>query len=385
MGRIGVPDVFGKIGLITGRPRFDVAVAAAQSVMPQVITVTPVETESPKMPAGRGPLFKHPLELAKRYKLGTAALVLLVAGAIIIQAVFAYESAGITRAQKAADKAGVARLPGKPISGFNITVPADKLQSKLKSITHQPMTLTVGTLKQQVDSDTIKSWLKITANGQKTEYYIHVNEAVIGGSLIRLANEHVQAPVDKVTVNEDGAKVVVVNGQPGTKLSDPATLKAQAKDAAKDILGAGGGIKFSTPMAGRSFRSVTPAAFDKLIVSDVTSKKMWLFQNGKQIKSYLVSAGKPTTPTPLGEFHVYAKFTAQDMRGTNPDGTPYFQPQVPWVDYFYEGSAIHGVYWHPLSWFGAINSSHGCVGLPVGDAQWVYDWAPIGTTVITHA
>jgi lipoprotein-anchoring transpeptidase ErfK/SrfK len=84
-------------------------------------------------------------------------------------------------------------------------------------------------------------------------------------------------------------------------------------------------------------------------------------------------------------FHVYAKFTVQDMRGTNPNGTPYFQPKVPWVSYFYQGSAVHGVYWHPLSWFGVNNSSHGCVGLPVDQAQWVFNWAPIGTTVITHA
>ncbi|MGH7192283.1 MAG: L,D-transpeptidase, partial [Candidatus Saccharimonadales bacterium] len=382
--------------------------AAAQSVLPQVITVTPVisraevaapglgqrtlgskpdhaEDEAPKSAAGRGPLLKRPLELAKRYKLGTAALVLLVVGIAVIQGVVAYESANIAREQKAADKAMAARLPGKPVSGFNVTVPAANFQSRLQSITHQPMTLTVGTLTQQVSSDRIKSWLQITANKQKTEYYIHLNEPVIGNSLLSAANEYVASPVDQVTVDEDGTKVVTVAGQNGSWLNDPATLKTQAKQVAKGILGGQGGIKFNTPLATKPFRSVTPAAFDKLIVVNVTSKKMWIFQNGKQIKTYLVSAGKPSTPTPLGEFHIYAKFTVQDMRGSNPDGTPYFQPQVPWVNYFSAGSAIHGVYWHPLSWFGAINSSHGCVGLPVDEAEWVFDWAPMGTPVITHA
>ena len=282
-----------------------------------------------------------------------------------------------------ATTAAVAKLPARSIAGFNITVPAPELQTKIQALTHQPITLTVGSLQTLVDSDTIKSWLQITANRQKTEYYIHTNTAAMGSSLLKLAGQYAHDPVDKVTVKEDGVSRVVIAGQDGLWLNDPATLKTQAKQQAKDLLN-GKGMQFNTPLAAKPFRSVTPAAFDKLLVADVTSKKMWAFENGKQVKSFLVSAGKPSTPTPIGEFHVYAKFTSQDMRGNNPDGSPYFQPAVPWVSYFYEGSAVHGVYWHPLSWFGAINSSHGCVGLPVDEAQWVYNWDSIGTTVITH-
>ncbi len=246
------------------------------------------------------------------------------------------------------------------------------------------MTLTVGTLPTQVDSGTIKSWLQITANKQKTEYYIHVNEAAMSNSLVKLAGQYAQDPVNQVTVDEDGAKRVVVNGQDGIYLSDPDTLKTQAKESAKNVL-SGKGLKFTTPLGTKKFEAVTPAAFDKVIVVNLTTKKMWLFQNGKQVKSYLVSAGAPATPTPQGLFHVYAKFASQDMRGLNTDGSRYFQPHVYWVNYFTAGNAIHGVYWHPLSWFGAINSSHGCVGIPDDEAEWVYNWTPIGTTVITHA
>jgi lipoprotein-anchoring transpeptidase ErfK/SrfK len=73
------------------------------------------------------------------------------------------------------------------------------------------------------------------------------------------------------------------------------------------------------------------------------------------------------------------------MKGFNADGTKYLQPHVHWINYFLPGGyAVHGNYWRPLSWFGNINSSHGCVSLPDDQAQWVYNWAPIGTTVITH-
>jgi lipoprotein-anchoring transpeptidase ErfK/SrfK len=113
---------------------------------------------------------------------------------------------------------------------------------------------------------------------------------------------------------------------------------------------------------------------------------MWVYEKGQLVNQFAVSAGAPATPTPLGRFQIYQKLAVQDMKGYNANGTKYFQPHVHWISYFLPGGyAVHGVYWHPLSWFGVNNSSHGCVGLPDATAEWVYDWAPIGTTVITHA
>ncbi len=28
--------------------------------------------------------------------------------------------------------------------------------------------------------------------------------------------------------------------------------------------------------------------------------------------------------------------------------------------------------------------SHGCVNLTIPDSEWVYNWAPMGTTVVVH-
>lgn len=416
MSRRIIPDILARINPFPDRPRFDVVAAAGQSVLPEIIKVTPVALESEisapgltsksledpspvpdRLGEGSKPTSRHgsshsshrshnksPLGIIRRYKVGAAALVVLIVGIALIQGASAYESASIARDQKAETKSIAADLPGKPVSGFNVTVPAAEFKSKLQAITHQPVTLTVGSYTEQVGSDSIKSWLQITANKQKTEYYIHLNEAAMDKSLLDLAGQYAKDPVNQVTVDEDGKKVVALAGQDGTWLNDPATLKTQASQTAKDVLSGNGGLKFNTPLATKPFKAVTPANFNKLIVVNVTAKKMWIFQNGKQLKSYLVSAGAPDTPTPIGEFHVYAKFTSQDMYGYGPGHQYYFQPAVPWVSYFYEGSAVHGVYWHPLSWFGAINSSHGCVGIPVNEAEWVFNWDSIGTPVITH-
>jgi lipoprotein-anchoring transpeptidase ErfK/SrfK len=315
---------------------------------------------------------------AKRHRIATVALVLLIVGVagVILGSRYWVAHNIVDRST-----VPVAARPAHPIAGLNLTVPQAEFQNKLQTITNQPATLTVGTNAIPVGNDTIRSWLQITSNKSKSEYYVHLNKAAIAGSLSQLANKYVKAPINQVTVPEDGAGRVVVGGRNGTALSDPNTLATQAQAAAKTIMD-GKGLQFNTPLATVPFQAVGPEAFPKVLVASISAKKMWAYQSGNQVNSWLISAGKPSTPTPVGQFKVYAKYSVQDMRGTNPDGTPYFQPHVRWISYFYQGSAVHGVYWHPRDWFGVNNSSHGCIGLPEDEAQWVYNWAPIGTTVI---
>jgi lipoprotein-anchoring transpeptidase ErfK/SrfK len=48
--------------------------------------------------------------------------------------------------------------------------------------------------------------------------------------------------------------------------------------------------------------------------------------------------------------------------------------------YINGGVALHGTYWHNRFGTGA-RLSHGCINLPLRAASWLYDWAPMGTTV----
>ena len=45
------------------------------------------------------------------------------------------------------------------------------------------------------------------------------------------------------------------------------------------------------------------------------------------------------------------------------------------------GYALHGAYWQNN--FGTP-VSHGCINLPVNNAQWLFDWTKIATPVIIH-
>ena len=65
------------------------------------------------------------------------------------------------------------------------------------------------------------------------------------------------------------------------------------------------------------------------------------------------------------------------MTGTDPDGTNYVAPNVPWVAYFNGGDAVHG---YPRASYG-WPQSNGCVELPISNAQVVFGMDPIGTLV----
>ena len=73
------------------------------------------------------------------------------------------------------------------------------------------------------------------------------------------------------------------------------------------------------------------------------------------------------------------------MRGNNADGTKYETPDVPWILYFHGGYATHGAYWRSSFGYDAgAGGSHGCVNMPVDSAKNLYDWANVGTKVISR-
>lgn len=121
----------------------------------------------------------------------------------------------------------------------------------------------------------------------------------------------------------------------------------------------------------------------KHIEVDISTQQLHAYQYGKLVRSFYISSGKWSHPTPLGEFKVYRKRRSVHMRwsyGTNhPDN--YDLPGVPYVLSFTGAYTIHGTYWH--SNFGH-RMSHGCVNMYTPHSKWVYEWAPMGTPVIVH-
>lgn len=95
--------------------------------------------------------------------------------------------------------------------------------------------------------------------------------------------------------------------------------------------------------------------------------------------------GAPATPTIKGNFAIERKYRSKTMRGSNVDGSRYVSPNVPYAMFFSGGYALHGAPWRGSFGWGGPGGSHGCVNMPVGGARDFYDWAPIGTPVISHS
>ncbi|MEK7600236.1 MAG: L,D-transpeptidase [Patescibacteria group bacterium] len=350
----------------------------AAALAQPVLADTPIDFETHAAePTHRSP-FRYSSDLFHRYSLGAFALLFLLVGSSAIQVSALYLSANIEFASAGSTSLRIAN----PQHGPNLVIANDKLASTLVAVTGQSLNLTIGTKTVPVAPDTIKSWLQVVNDKAKGVTYVHVNDSVIAKSLTSAAAPFVKAPTDQVTLTRpDGSSRVIATGHNGTKLGDTNKL---AREIGKNVLGAKG-MQMTLPLETLPFNAVTPTAFDKMLEVDVTTKQMWAYDKGQLTRQFPISAGAPETPTPIGQYKIYQKLAVQDMRGYNPNGTKYFQPHVRWVNYFLPGGyAVHGNYWRPLSYFGAINSSHGCVSLPDDQAKWVYDWAPIGTTVITH-
>ncbi len=120
---------------------------------------------------------------------------------------------------------------------------------------------------------------------------------------------------------------------------------------------------------------------------DVDLKKhtMTAYVGGKAVHGPVEMVnGSDLKPTVLGTFKVYLKLSKQTMRGSNADGTKYETPDVPWISYFHNGFALHGAPWRSSFGYAGDRGSHGCINLPVPQAKWIYDFAPVGTPVVTH-
>ena len=133
---------------------------------------------------------------------------------------------------------------------------------------------------------------------------------------------------------------------------------------------------------------------DRRIEVFLDRQRVEVFENNTLIKTLRASTGKSKTPTVTGSFYIYARYPKKTMKSTGlrPGEKGYYEVKdVPYAQYFYEGYAFHGAFWHNA--FGQP-ASHGCINLATQqknsrkgineDAGWLYDWASLGVPVIVH-
>ena len=137
------------------------------------------------------------------------------------------------------------------------------------------------------------------------------------------------------------------------------------------------------------------------IPADIGADEHWVDVNLSQevttamdgpnaVRVIYVTTGMPGWETPTGTFHVLRRVEDETMKSDSlgipidsPDG--YDLEHVMYTQYFTNmGHALHDNYWRPDSVFGSQATSHGCVGMELGDAKFLWDFLSMHSRIVIH-
>ena len=120
-----------------------------------------------------------------------------------------------------------------------------------------------------------------------------------------------------------------------------------------------------------------PNPYTWVTVTETIPETLEVHRGSHIVLTSPANTGVPGAATAQGVFPIFSRFVSTTMTGTNPDGSHYSDPGVPWVNYFNGGDAVHGF---PRGSYGSPQSN-GCVELPISTAQVVYGYLRIGDIV----
>lgn len=101
---------------------------------------------------------------------------------------------------------------------------------------------------------------------------------------------------------------------------------------------------------------------------DLNRRLLKLFDDGVQVKEYPVAVGKPSTPTPEGNWNIIKKALWGAQFGGH-----FMQLNVP--------SGVYGIHGTNKPWSIGQAVSHGCVRMRSNDAAELYNIILVGTPV----
>jgi hypothetical protein len=134
----------------------------------------------------------------------------------------------------------------------------------------------------------------------------------------------------------------------------------------------------------------------KIVLVSFQDQHLWALQGGQvQMETPVTTGIRGVTDygTDFGPMKVVRKNHPWKMQSPWPHGSPLWYPDttVQWATFFTNtGESIHDSYWEPDSQLGpgsqynSSTRSHGCIHVPYGDAQWMYDFADTGMLVVVY-
>ncbi|MGN6171913.1 MAG: L,D-transpeptidase, partial [Streptosporangiaceae bacterium] len=112
-----------------------------------------------------------------------------------------------------------------------------------------------------------------------------------------------------------------------------------------------------------------------IVVASTAKHHMWLYKNGKLLRHWPISTGRPGDDTPNGTYLTIEKGNPVLMKG------PGYRIKVPWsVRFTWSGDYLHDAFWS-VGQQGFENVSHGCVNMPPAAAEFYYKLSKPGDPV----
>jgi len=122
---------------------------------------------------------------------------------------------------------------------------------------------------------------------------------------------------------------------------------------------------------------------------DLRQHTMRVTENGRTVKTFRISGGRPDYPTWNGRMVVMEKQSTVRMTSasvsiaTSKDSADFYDEDVKdAVRITTSGTFVHAAPWNSAV-MGISNASHGCIGMDTADARWFFDRATRGDLVIT--
>lgn len=179
----------------------------------------------------------------------------------------------------------------------------------------------------------------------------------------------------------DGEHAVVTRAQPGAEID---TARARSAIAAYLTQGHSGVLRLAVRRT-----AAPPARNQKAVVVRLSTQTLTAYLDGKPLLSTPVTTGRPALPTPVGSFNIHSRNSPYVFTSPWPKGNPFWYPPTAatWAMYFYDNDFLHDDPGEPASAFGAGSqdgpyASHGCVHVPRDAMAFLYQWLPVGATVI---
>lgn len=180
------------------------------------------------------------------------------------------------------------------------------------------------------------------------------------------------------SIRSDGGPQVRVFNAQGTELQPPffayeEDFRGGVNVASGDLDGDGQDEIFTTPS-----KQIPTGRTDlhRYMRVNLDEQKLYAYEDGYLVKSFLISSGRRPRVSPTGEYTIFRKLPVHLYSGPG-----YYLPGVKWNLSWRPSYYIHGTYWHDN--FGHP-MSHGCINMRTEEAEWVYNFADLGTTFIVE-